>query len=228
MQFLAVQVEIVLGAWLILGWLRVSAWLSACSLLAVLTSLSLLSVLRGQSDCGCFGSLKVHPGVTAALNLVTLGLLAVFRPKFRWAESRGSLIAVGLLATVAGGLAWTATGPLGDKLLAKIQGRTVALKSSVIDTGEESEGTVKRLAVTVVNTSSRDVRLIGGSVSCSCTTTQNLPATVPADGELTVEIELKFRGTPGQFEHRFEFFTDDKKQPKLSGVIAGRVAATPP
>jgi hypothetical protein len=98
----------------------------------------------------------------------------------------------------------------------------------VIDAGEEPIGTVKRLPVVVRNDSPRDVRLIGGTAGCSCTTTQSLPVTVPADGETTVEIELKFRGTPGDFQHTFEFFTDAKAQPKLHGVIVGRVAGTPP
>lgn len=228
LQFLAVQIEVVLGAWLILGRWRVTAWMSACLLLTVLVGFSLTSVLRGQSDCGCFGNLKVHPGWTVSLNLVVLGLLVVFRPEWKWSESRRTLAAVGLLVVVASGLAWTARGPFGDKLLAKWQGRTVALRSSVVEAGEESVGAVKRFSVTVTNSSSRDIRILGGSVSCSCTTTQNLPVTVPADGEVVVEIELKFRGTPGQFEHRFEFFTDDKTQPKLHGVIVGRVADTPP
>jgi hypothetical protein len=227
-QFLAVQIEIVLGAWLILGRWRVAAWMSAGLLLTTLAALSLTSALRGQSDCGCFGNLKVHPGLTATVNLVALGLLVVFRPAVKWAENRGAFVAVGLLAAVAGGLAWTANGPLGDKLLAKIQGRTVALRSSVIEAGEETADTVKRFPVTVTNSSSRDVRLIGGKSGCTCTTTQSLPVTVPADGEVVVEVELKFRGTPGQFEYPFEFFTDDKTQPKLHGVIVGRVAATPP
>mgnify|MGYP000877330594 CR=1 FL=1 len=155
--------------------------MSACLLLAVLTGVSLIGVFRGQSDCGCFGQLKVHPGITAAINLVTLGLLMVFRPAVKWAENRGTVAGVVALAVVAGGLVWIANGPVGEKLLVKWQGRTVALRSSVIDAGEETVGTVKRLPVTVTNSSSRDVRLIGGSVSCSCTTTQSLPVTVPAD-----------------------------------------------
>jgi Protein of unknown function (DUF1573) len=225
---LAVQIEIVLGAWLILGRWRVGAWMSASLMLTTLAVISVTSALRGQSDCGCFGQLTVHPGITAAVNLVALALLIVFRPAVKCAENRATTAAVVVLAAVAGGLAWIASGPIGDKLLAKWQGRTIALQSSVIDAGEETVGTVKRLPVTVTNNSSRDVRLLGGSVSCSCTTTQNLPVTVPADGEVVVEIELKFRGTPGQFDHRFEFFTDDKAQPKLHGVIVGRVADTPP
>ncbi len=228
LQFLAMQIELVLGVWLILGWFRVSAWLLACLQLATLSALSITAVIRGQSDCGCFGSFQVHPGWTAALNLVALGLLVLFRPAVKWIENWGTLAAVGALASVAVASAVIANGSLGDKLLAKWQGRTVALRSSVLDAGEEPVGTVKRLTVTVTNASSKDVRIIGGSANCSCTTTQNLPVTVSADGTAEVEIELKFRGTPGQFDHKFEFFTDDKTQPKLHGVIVGRVADTPP
>ena len=202
--------------------------MSACLMLTALAALSVTSALRGQSDCGCFGQLKVHPGITAAINLVALGLLVVFRPAVRWAENRGTVAAVVVLAVVAGGLAWVASGPVGEKLLAKWQGRTVALRSSVADAGEEPAGTVRRLPVTVTNSSSRDVRILGGTSSCSCTTTRDLPTTVPADGEVTVELELTFRGTPGDFAYNFELLTDDKTQPKLHGVITGRVAGPPP
>jgi uncharacterized protein YaiE (UPF0345 family) len=196
--------------------------------LATLAALSLNSALRGQTDCGCFGNLKVHPGLTTALNLSALALLIFFRPRFKWNENRGAVVLVAVLVVLAIGLAWVANRPLGDQLLARWQGKTIFLRSSVIDAGEESVGTVKQLLLTVTNASSEDIRLIGGSVSCSCTTTQNLPVTVPANGEVIVEIELKFRGTPGQFEHRFDFYTSDKKQAKLHGVIVGRVADSPP
>ena len=95
LQFLAVQIELFLGAWLILGRLRVSAWLSACVLLTAHLALSLIAALRGQSDCGCFGDWKVHPGITAALNLVALGLMVVFRPAVKWSENRGTVAVVG-------------------------------------------------------------------------------------------------------------------------------------
>jgi hypothetical protein len=228
LQFLAVQIELILGAWLILGLWRTTAWLAACVLLTTLATLSFLSVLRGQSDCGCFGSLKVHPGWTTVLNLGMLGLLLRFRPQVKWTQNFGSIGVAAVLALAAAGLAIVANGPLGDRLLARWQGRTIYFASSIVQAGEEPVGTKKRLAATVTNASSQDIRLIGGSVSCSCTTTQNLPVTVPAESSLEVEIELQFRGSPGQFEHRFEFFTSDKKQPKLVGVIVGRVADPSP
>ena len=43
-------------------------------------------------------------------------------------------------------------------------------------------------------------------------------------GSADLDIEINFKGTPGEFSHRFEFFTDIKTQPKLHGVIVGRVA----
>lgn len=228
MQLLAVQIEILMGAWLILGRLRVTAWLSALVLLLTLTAVSLTSALRGQSDCGCFGDVKVHPGVTAAINLAAITVLAVFRPPVRWSEKRVAVGGAAVLALIGFGLAVVANGPLGDKLLARWEGRTVALRMSVVDAGEEPSGTGKRLTTTVVNSSPHVVRLIGGSVGCRCTTTRNLPLTVPAGGEAEVELLLTFQGTPGHFDHTFELFTDDKTQPKLHGVIVGRVADPPP
>jgi hypothetical protein len=119
LQFLSVQVELVLGAWLIQGRWRVAAWLLASSFLAVLATLSLLSAVRGQSDCGCFGNFKVHPGIMAGLNLAGLGLLWVARPKVRWSENRSTVAVVATLAVVVGGMARIANRPLGERLPVK-------------------------------------------------------------------------------------------------------------
>ena len=77
------------------------------------------------------------------------------------------------------------------------------------------------------NHSDREVNLIGGSYGCRCTTTKNLPLTIAANGSAEIDIEITFKGTPEEFNHRFKFFTDIKTQPKLNGMIVGRVADPP-
>jgi hypothetical protein len=228
LQFLAIQIEIVVGAWLILGRIQIAAWLSTCMLLMTLLVLSGTSALKGQSDCGCFGKLQIHPVWTIALNSFILLLLIVFRPAFKFSENIRTLFAVGLLTVFGASLGLIANGPIGDKLMARWQGRTIVLESSVLNAGKEIPGTSKILDLTVINKGPTSVTLIGGSASCSCTTTQDLPVVLPANQQVVITMVFKFRGTNGDFQHNFDLYTDDPAQPNLHGVIVGRVVSDTP
>ena len=130
----------------------------------------------------------------------------------------------GLLASIAGAAALVANGQTGEVLLAHWRGEPLFLTPSVLDVGASPIGTAKLVKVTLNNRSGKPVRVTGGSVTCSCTATQNLPVSIPADGSADIEIELKFTGTPGRFEHKYQLFTDSDGQPKLYGAITGIVS----
>ncbi len=231
LQFLALQFEIILGVWLILNWWKVTAWLSSFIFLLTLLSIDLYAANQGQSDCGCFGDIKLHPGITASLNLMALLTLIIFQPGTIWSEARCSVAATVTLAIVASGLALFAGTPTADRLLMSWRhGGNVILSSSVIDAGIEPVRTVKLIPLRVRNVGFREVRILGGSADCSCTTTRKLPVTIRADSEVQIELQIEFRGAPGRFSHAFELMVvDDMKQVKLHGVIVGEVAeATSP
>ena len=226
--FLATQCELGLGIWLLFGRARITAWLFAVLFFAILTGLSLRAVLAGQSDCGCFGSIKVNPWWTASFNISALTLLATAYPKGIFRDNRPQYITAGLLAFGIGSSALLADGPMGERWLANWRGEHLVLSPAVVEAGQNIVGTKTQLRTTVRNHSDQDVKLIGGSVSCNCTTTRNLPLTVPAHGSVEIEIDLDFKGTPGQFTHRFELLTDHRKQPKLHGTITGTVLESVP
>jgi hypothetical protein len=63
-----VQVELLVGLWLIAGIWPSWAWRSAIALFVVFGAASLSKALAGEASCGCFGRLAVSPWLTTGLN----------------------------------------------------------------------------------------------------------------------------------------------------------------
>jgi hypothetical protein len=157
-----------------------------------------------------------------------LVLLLIARPR---PLLRGRVLSYGIafvLAGLLGATALLASGPHGERALSWWRGEPLLMTPAVLDAGTAPQGTVKSLAVEVYNGSGRTVRLLGGTVSCSCTVAQNLPCDVAPGTAVQIPIQLTFKGTPGEFQHRFELLTNDKKQSKLQGIIVGTVAEDEP
>jgi hypothetical protein len=225
--FYANQVELALGLWLLLGRARRTAWVVAVLLFGNFAILNTLAIWNGQSDCGCFGAVKVNPWITLGLNSVVLGLLLWKRP----ASEHGMFLPIlaGLIIAVfLGAGALVAHGDTGTKLLARWKGDFLLLQPAVLDFGEGTVGQKVTKQVVISNLTDQPIRLIGGTNGCSCTATEGLPVDVPANGQVTLDIHLTFKGTVGEFSHPFEYLTNTNKQPKLPGKLIGRVAADNP
>jgi hypothetical protein len=236
--FYANQVELALGLWLLLGRAKVTAWVVAVLLFGNFAILNLLAVWNGQSDCGCFGAVKVNPWLTLGLNMVVLGLLLCFRSesaKDVLSEPEASakvkllpILAGLVIATLLGAGALVARGDTGTKLLARWKGDVLLLRPAVLDFGEGVVGQKVTKQIVITNVTDQPIRLIGGTSGCSCTATEGLPVDVPANGQVTLDIHLTFKGTVGEFSHPFEYLTNANKQSKLPGKLIGRVAADSP
>lgn len=228
LQLLAVQAEVLTGTWLLTGRCRVTAWLTAVALFAVLTAISLSSACAGRSDCGCFGRVQVNPWYTSGLNIVCLTLLLVARPSLLLTNWKQSSLVVTSLVVLTAAVAAAASRPAGEAWLARLRGDTIVMTPSVHDLGEGASGAVRRVQVTVTNQTDGDVRIIGGSVSCDCVTTDGLPLTIPPYGKAVVEVTVTFKGTPGRFSQKYTLFTDQARRPVLKGQIIGTVSQIDP
>lgn len=186
--------------------------------------LNLQAILHGQNDCGCFGSVKVSPWYTFSLNIGMIGLLLWFRPRFR----RLSVTVAALISSLIGVGALVAAGDTGTKLLARWRNESLLLQPAVLDFGEGVAGQHSHKQIVVANLTDHPIRLIGGTSGCSCTATEGLPVEVPANGQVTLDIHLEFKGTEGNFSHQFEYLTSTNRQPKLMGRLVGRVVANLP
>ncbi len=78
-----VQAEWFLGLWLLSGWLPRASRGCAIVLFAVFLVVTLGSAWRGETDCGCFGKLKVSPFITAGIDLLALAALILTQPLAR-------------------------------------------------------------------------------------------------------------------------------------------------
>lgn len=83
----AIELEIILGLWLLSGWAPCTSCLAAVGFFGVLAAVSLYLALDGRPSCGCFGAVTVSPWLTFALDTVIIAFLFAFRP----ARTRQSL-----------------------------------------------------------------------------------------------------------------------------------------
>ncbi len=109
----AVESEIVLGLCLLSGVLARTVWLVALGCFAVFACVSFSKGLAGEASCGCFGTVKVNPWYTFALDAAAVAALLRWRPSFsQGSEPSGERPAAVRLAAFAS--VWLAVGlPIG-------------------------------------------------------------------------------------------------------------------
>ena len=233
-QLTAIVTELLLGTWLLSGqWLR-AAWIASLAFFSVLASASLYLALLGQTDCGCFGRLAVNPWVTFLLDLAILAALLLFRPR---GISPSFQMSYGLRAAKVGMAAalltlfvavlFLAMVDRPADALARLRGEPLTVEPAVSEVGEAAAGTQRWFTVHLVNHTDHPIRVVGGTASCACTATQDLPVTVPPYEMRPINILMTFSGGAGYFQHRFALFTDHPSQPVVVARYAGRVVRTP-
>lgn len=153
-----------------------------------------------------------------------MAALAITRPRGRWAISP-RLAVIGFAAALGfGALVYGTTLPAAAQALARLRGEQLVLTGGDADAGTAPRGSIRDVPVTIENVTSADLHVIGGTASCACVATADLPLAVPAGGQVTAQVTIKFTGEPGQFKHTFQWYTDSPRQPRVSGSITGRVA----
>jgi len=234
LQIAAIEVEILLGLWLLSGLARRAAWVAALGFFGVMAGVSLYMALAGQTSCGCFGRLTVNPWLTFAFDGAAVAALAVWRPVR--AEGTGSVgwlrgvLRTGLgtaafLTLIGGALLLAFDDPAAA--LAQLRGEVIAVEPSVSQVGDGIALEQRRFTVQLTNHGERPVRLLGGTTTCSCIATEDLPTTVPAGESRSIAVDVKFSGGAGRFQHSFILYTDDAKQPVVTARFAGRVIEPP-
>lgn len=202
LQMAAVEWEIVLGLWLLSGAYRIGAWVAAVGTFLTFAAISGYLGWIGQASCGCFGVIKASPWAAFAVDATALGLLIVGRPISRSRyrsdsipNSQGNsgfakalvgavILVIGVQAAAS---AWYGSP---DAALARLCGDPLILRSSYLNLGEGSSGDVLESQVEVWNRTNHPVRFVGGTSDCSCVTTTNMPAVIPAGGSVKLSVRL--------------------------------------
>jgi len=226
---LTILAELLLALWLLSGSAARLARAAAMVFFIVVAAVSLRMALEGQSSCGCFGRVVVHPWVTFGIDSViaTLLLGSMFlrsemadsaRMSISGTLLRGSGIAVVLIAVLMS--AW---GSDLSTVMARLRNQplTMSPRNSAIGSGKVGEARVAQFVVE--NHSDRVVKLVGGSASCACATTEAMPCEIPVGGSMTIPVFVKFYGTKGRFRHSFYVYTDHPRQRKLTATFTGTV-----
>lgn len=232
-QLAVIEVEVILGLWLVSGWWNRAARAGALAFFAAAAAASLYMALIGAPSCGCFGRASVSPWITLVLDLTIFAALALLRPPAGdrakgWARHL-ALVGVGtafMLAAAGTALLITSENPA--HFLARLRGETIAIDPWVSDVGEGTTSEDRCFTVRLTNHADKAIRIVGGSSSCRCVTTEGLPVTLPPGRSVSVPIRVSFRGkSPGRFQLPFTLFTDDQRQPVLTARFAGRVLPAP-
>lgn len=227
-QLAGVEIEAIVGLWLISGWARRGAWLAGVGLYCVLAVVSLYLIQAGVSSCNCFGRVHVSPWASFAVDAACLAGLILNRPA-GWLERYRSPTESAVRTAAAGAvfvlLIMGGTSSTASRYFARLRGEALILEVEDVDAGAALSGEIRSVDVSVENISDRDARLVGGTADCSCVATTDLPVTIPAGGRAVVRVDIRYVGSSGNFKHSFRWYTDVSTQPYLVGFVNGRVEA---
>lgn len=236
-QFAVMEAEGLLGLWLLGGWAKRAAWFFAVAFFLVVAGFSLYLGLMGQSSCGCFGRIHVSPWNAFALDVASLTVLGLFRPSFQQEQGEAKAaahhrlresvwIAGGagaILIVCLGGVLVAGGGRPGD-LLARLRGDHISVEPPVSDMGSDVAGQTRRFTVRLHNHTDHTIRIVGGTTSCACIATDDLPVSLPPVSSVLVTVSARFKGTPGLFQQQFVFiYTDGKEQGRIVARFEGRI-----
>lgn len=226
-QFAFIELEILLGLWLISGLYPRGAWVAGVTGFGLLAGVSLYLAALGSPSCGCFGKLVVSPWLTSGLDIVALIALWHWRPQLTSSDTLSSpalalsirsalrltLWVIVLLTTCFVALSFIDSSP--SAAFAVLRGEPLTVEPPVTDLGSGVRGEVRTFRIQVRNHTDRSIRLIGGTADCSCVATIDLPIIVPARENRMLSVRATFGGTEGVFQQPFVLLTDDETQPRV-------------
>lgn len=235
LRLLVMEAEAILGLLLLSGWAKRAAWSFAVAFFLVVAGTSLYLGMMGQSSGGCFGRVKVSPWGAFALDMACLAALGLCRPSFRRGQEESKAaphrlrdvftIAGGssaILVLFVGGVFLTGGNRPGD-FLVRLRGERITVEPLVTDMGSDTGGQIRSFAVLIHNYTDHTITITGGTTTCACIATDDLPVSIPPGGSATVTVVARFKGTPGLFQQEFSFYTDDKDQDRVLAQFRGQI-----
>jgi hypothetical protein len=236
LQIATIEIEVILGLWMLSGQWAIAAWVAAVAWFAVLAVASLYMGLEGQADCGCLGP-KVHvsPWWMFGFHLAAVGALAASRPRNANVNATSTRIApvirvmagtALLVALIAGGFLFATDDP--ESALALLRGDCVTVEPAISQLGEGHRGEFRTFAIELRNYSDRPCCVFGGTTNCQCISSNDLPATIPAHGTRQLHVIARFSGASGQFLRRFILHVDDGEDGVVVARFRGRVIEPAP
>lgn len=220
--------EMGVGLWMLCGMHQGVAWAFAIATFCVFAGISGYLGLIGQAECGCFGVIHASPWAALSLDLLALTLLAIYRPLqgTNRQGGRGGLIWFSSLATlmiVLAGVGILTYGSL-EAAVAELRDEPLRLNSTFLNVGIGKPGDALVSSVNVSNSAATPIRLIGGTRTCSCIATEDLPLTIEPNrnADIHIRLNLPATGGSGQLTQNVVIWSDYERQPELRLVVSGR------
>ncbi len=96
--FAVIEIEFILGGWLLSGFRLILAWRMALICFAIFGGVAFYQALAGETSCNCFGKLHLNPWYALSIDLGAIGILLLWSPVLNPSErSIGSSAYHGLL-----------------------------------------------------------------------------------------------------------------------------------
>jgi hypothetical protein len=231
MRVVFIEVEAIIGVWLLAGYAPRALWSVSTLYFAALAGVSAYLAMHGEPTCGCFGQATVNPWITFGIDVAAIGALAVTRPRLRASlgSDRTADNVAGRTVAVWAGVAFLAVvvvqvvrfgGPAAA--WEALTAQSVAVEPALAEIGSGATGEETIFSVTLHNQSGHPVQIIGGTNNCVGNATLDLPITVPAGESRSVKVRGNFKGAPGHFIREYGFISDHD----VGSVTMARFAGT--
>jgi hypothetical protein len=89
--------------------------------------------------------------------------------------------------------------------------------------GEVEPGGLRTVRFEAANWSPRPIRFIGADVTCSCTSINELPFTLPPHNRRVIRVAVRARQEPGPIQERLRLFTEYDRRRTITLEVPGRV-----
>ena len=201
--------ELLLGGWLVSGWLRYGAWVASLVTLFIFSLHNFALMSAGRSSCGCMGPVvDVSPGVMLAFDVCAGMVFLKRRPGWAgWPTTtdnpwlRPLVTTAGVMVAVLGTAATFAYLNYGSvtAAVADLRDESLAVVPTDLELGEVDHGTVVETSVRVHNLTDEPAHLAYAKGSCACAVFPDLPLVVPPRGTAYVRVLVTVTGRPGRF-----------------------------
>lgn len=237
-QMLIVEWEILLGIWLVWGVNSGLAWVAAIATFVTFGCVSAWQGWIGQTNCGCFGAIRVNPWLTFGIDVSALALLVGTYHRalagMRVEKAASWLRSIGITSCLAlafvGVMAGVGTILFGspNAAVAYLRGERLSIRPRVVDVGVGLLGESRAVVIDLTNNTDNEIHIIGGTSDCSCITTENLPVVIAPGQSRPISVELRFTGRPGLFTRKAMLYTNDRGFRRVHFQLTGRTVEPGP
>jgi hypothetical protein len=158
-----------------------------------------------------------------AFDIIAVAFLLASRPKSgEWLGPVGPLVA-GTASVLAFG--YIGLSLLGNPkhFLAALVGEPLIVEPLSVAVEPGKAGEQRSFDVSLTNLTHHPIRVVGGTNTCSCITTDSLPLVIPPGTHADVAVRMRLLGSPGYFVHQYELYTDAPGRGIITAHIYGSI-----